>query len=308
MPDKLGNVHMLCTIAPEKKKDDAIDRSIAYNKNLLISFYPRENKIKEFEITLEGKYIGSVTADINPKGNISVGGFYSNRNQYSIAGTFYLTLNPITRSIETKNLRALEKEFLMEFTGKKSGKAQELNDFYFDHFILNEDGSAYFVAEEYYMLTTSYFDTYTQIYQDNYSFHYNDIIVVKVNSAGEIEWSEKIPKRQTSTTGRSDYYSYSLANTPAGLYLFFNDNPSNFNESANKENDNVYALNRPNAGEAAMVTIDEKGNIKRTRLIPNQDKMQLIVPGLTYQPDDKAVILYRQQKNDFQFGKMLLGE
>lgn len=300
--DNAGNVHLLATIAPEKQKNELFNRSVASSKYLMISFYATENKLKEFEITLDGKYITSVTAGVNPKGNIAVGGFYSNTNTFTLAGTFYLTMSPTTKKVITLNLKPFEKEFLMEFMSERSAnRGEELNDFYFDHFILNEDGSAILVAEEYYRQTFTYFDPYNQLYYDNNTFNFNSIIVVKVNPLGEIEWTKKISKRQVSSTGYNEFFSYALAKSNDQLHLFFNDHSSNTKTNVIND-DNIAALTQSKFSVPVIVSLNAEGKGTKGILFkPDKNRLTLI-PSVCRQIDEKTYLLYRQRRNNFQFG------
>lgn len=299
--DDYGNVHLLATLSPEKQKGEIFNRNIATDKYLLISFYPAENKMKEFEINLEGKFITSVTAGVNHNGDIAVGGFYSNSNSFALAGTFYLTVSVQTKKVNTLNLKPFEKEFLMEFMSEKNAsKGEELNDFYFDHFVLNPDGSAFFVAEEYYKQTYSYFDPNNQLYYDNNTYNFNSIIVVKVNKVGEIEWTRKISKRQISTTGQYDYFSYAMAKGETNLYIMYNDHPGNLKSTA--INDDVLVLNQSKYCVPVLITFNENGEPQKQKFYEGSKEKLVFVPTLCRKLNDKTYIVCRQRRDKMQFG------
>lgn len=297
-----GNVHLLATLSPEKEKGDFFSRRIASNKYLMISFYPAENKLKEFDITLDSKFITSVTAGVNPAGNIAIGGFYSNSNQFALAGTFYFLFSPQTKKIISVNQKAFEKEFMMEFMSEKSAsKGEELNDFYFDHFLLNKDGSALMVAEEYYRQTYSYYDPYNQLYYNNNTYNFNAIIVVKVNAGGAIEWTRKINKKQISNTGSNEYYSYTLAKGDSSLILLYNDHPANLKEK-NLESDRVQSLTNSRFSTPTQVTIAANGTTKKEKFYDSNKDNLTLIPTLCRQLDEKTYLVCRQRKSILQFG------
>jgi hypothetical protein len=300
--DNSGNVHLLATLAPEKQKGEVFSRSISANKYLLISYYAAENKMKEFEITLDGKYITSVTAGVSPSGNIAIGGFYSNTNSLSLAGTFYLTISPETKQVITLNQKPFDKDFLREFMSEKSvNKGGELTDFYFDHFVLNEDGSALLVAEEYFKQTYTYFDPYNQLYYDNNTYNFNSIIVIKVDMKGEIEWTRKISKRQVSSTGVNEFYSYSLAKGEKNLYVTYNDNVNNMKDTTVIDEANVYALTQTRYALPVVVVFDEKGNATKHTLYKSADKM-LLLPSVSRRINQDNYLICRARRNNIQFG------
>lgn len=300
--DYAGNVHMLATLSPEKQKGDIFNKTVATSKYLLISYYAAENKLKEFEINLDGKFITSVTAGVNPAGNVAIGGFYSNSNSLSLAGTFYLTISPQTKKVITLNQKPFEKEFLTEFMSEKNAdKGGELSDFYFDHFILNEDGSALLVAEEYFKQTYTYFDPYNQLYYDNNTYNFNSIVVVKVDVKGEIEWTKKISKRQVSSTGLNEFYSYSLGKGESNLYIAFNDNSNNLRNPIVDE-DEVYALTQTKFAAPVLVTFDEKGNAQKKLFYQQGKERMVFLPSVSRRMDINNYLIGRAKRNNIQFG------
>ena len=302
--DHKGNVHLLATLAPEKQKNELFNRRIAVDKYLLISFYPLENKVKEFEISLDGKFITSVTAGVNPAGNIAIGGFYSNTNEFTLAGTFYLLISAENKKIITLNQKAFDKDFLMEFMSEKSANnGEELTDFYFDHFILNEDGSAMLIAEEYFKQTYTYFDPYNQLYYDNNTYNFNTIIVVKVNMNGEITQTHKINKRQISNTGYNNYLSYTIAKGDSTLYVMFNDHSGNFK---NKNSDQANALTTIKFAVPALVTIQNNGKNDKSILFEDNKNNLVLLPSLCRQLDNSTYLLCRSKRKYMQFGTFKL--
>ncbi|HLP12839.1 MAG TPA: hypothetical protein VK177_12970 [Flavobacteriales bacterium] len=302
--DQTGNVHLLATLAPEKQKGDLFNRSVAANKYLLVSFYPAENKLKEFEINLDGKFITAVTAGMNPANNIAIGGFYSNSNSYTLAGTFYLTMSPETKSVITLNQKPFDKQFLMEFMSERAAnRGEELTDFYFDHFILNADGSAMLVAEEYYKQTHTYFDPYNQLYYDNNTYNYNSIIVIKVNKSGEIDWTRKISKRQVSTTGSNEYFSYSLAKGSNQLYIMFNDHSGNLKD-ASINSESVYGLTQNKFSVPVLVSIDSTGVGSKKKFFEQGKDRLIFLPSVSRKLGENTYMVARQRKNKIQFGTL----
>lgn len=306
MIDFNGNIHMLATLAPEKQKGELFNRSVAATKYLLISYFPAENKLKEFEINLDGKYITAVTAGINPKGDIAVGGFYSNSNNFTLAGTFYLTVSTQTKKVISLNQKPFEKEFLMEFMSEKNAtKGEELNDFYFDHFILNEDGSAILVAEEYFKQTHTYFDPNNQLYYDNNTYNYNSIIVIKVNSNGEISWTKKISKRQISSTGYNEFFSYALAKGEKELYFLFNDHSGNL-KRPDVNDESVYALTQNKFSVPVIITFDDDGNATKKLFYESEKEKLVFLPSACRNISHNSYLVCRQRKNKMQFGTFKL--
>ena len=319
--DNSGNVHMISAISPERIKGENTDRGIPNNKYNLLTYYPKENKLKEFEITLGEKYVSSLSCALAPNGDLVIGGFYSNSAMYSIAGTFYLSVDPVSRRVISSNLKAFEKDFLLEFLPeKKIKKGKELSDFYFDHFIVRPDGSAVFIAEQYYMqIIYTYNDPFGYGYgafgygspyyysrnNYNYQYYYNELIVVSVNPQGEIEWTKKIPKRQLSTNDGGYYSSYALAHNDKNIYVLFNDNPRNTPEYRAK-NYELYSMTKPSKSTALFLSIDNSGKIEYQPLFSQKDMNLILRPKMHYQPTANQLIIFSQRGNKYKFGSITL--
>jgi len=109
--DHKGNVHLVSAVHQEREKGDQRDNAVSNNKYHLISYYHEQNLVKEFEISLGEKWISALTFDMAPDGQLVLAGFYSNAANYSISGTFYLRIDPETRSVVQSNMKAFDKNF-----------------------------------------------------------------------------------------------------------------------------------------------------------------------------------------------------
>lgn len=302
--DDSTNIHLLSQISPEPEKGEEKMKGVPNNSYLIISYFPKENKIKEMDINLSNKWVSSVTLDIAPSGDLVAGGFYSNTQYFSIAGTFYLRIDDSTRNITAQGLKAFEKDFMMEFMPeKKVKKGKELNDFYFDHFVLREDGSALLVAEQYYMITNYYWDPYLYTYNYTYQYYYNDIILVSVASDGTIEWNKKIPKRQISSNDDGFYSSYAFGTNGSDAIIVYNDHPDNL-EWIKKGNTGVRTMSRPWKSQATYVKVDKDGNLSYQSLFPASKDNLILRPKVYFQTNSSSLILMGMKGSNFRFGKL----
>ncbi len=302
--DDSCNVHLLSQISPEMEKGIDKEKGVPNNSYLIISYLHKENKIKELDINLSNKWVSSVTFDIAPSGDLVAGGFYSNSQYFSIAGTFYLRIDDSTRTITAQGLKAFEKDFMMEFMPeKKVKKGKELSDFYFDHFVLHEDGSALMVAEQYYMITNYYWDPYLYTYNYTYQYYYNDLILVSIAADGTIEWTKKIPKRQISSNDGGYYSSYAFGSKGKKAAIVFNDNADNMNYY-NKEGMGVKTMSKPWKSQAVVVRIDEKGNLQYESLFEASKENLTLRPKLYFQNDSTSLILMGVKGTNYRFGRL----
>jgi hypothetical protein len=304
--DDSTNIHLLSQISPEPEKGDEKMRGTPNNSYLIISYFHKENKIKELDINLSDKWVSSVTFDIAPTGDLIAGGFYSNTQYFSIAGTFYLRIDDTTRVITAQGMKAFEKDFMREFLPeKKIKKGKELTDFYFDHFVLREDGGALLVAEQYYMITNYYWDPYLYTYNYTYQYYYNDIILVNVAADGTIEWTKKIPKKQISANDGGYYSSYAFGYNGSDACIIFNDHPDNL--AMHKQTDpNYKMMAKPWKSQAVEVRVDKLGEITYKALFTASKDNLIMRPKLFFQKDTSSLILMGTKGNNYRFGRLAL--
>ena len=302
--DDSTNIHLLSQISPEPEKGDQNLKGVPNNNYLIISYFPKENKIKEMDINLSNKWVSSVTLDIAPTGDLVAGGFYSNTQYFSIAGTFYLRIDDSTRNITAQGLKAFEKDFMMEFLPeRKVKKGKELSDFYFDHFVLREDGSALLVAEQYYMITNYYWDPYLYTYNYTYQYYYNDIILVSIAADGTIQWNKKIPKRQLSSNDDGFYSSYAFGTNGTDAVIVYNDHPDNVAKIKGGQ-ESERTMTKPWKAQATYVKVDKDGNLTYQSLFPASKDNLILRPKVYFQTNSSSLILMGMKGSNYRFGKL----
>ncbi|MCC1483700.1 NHL repeat-containing protein [Winogradskyella immobilis] len=192
--DNSKNVYVVGKLFLEgkaKKKKDKANYKFILNK---IS----ESKVDNLEIKLETEFISSL--NINRSDQLKLYGFYSDKRDGRIKGGCSFVIDENTLNVINKNKNVLPKSVYDDLYGyrkanKKEGK--ELSSFYLDHILEDNQGNSYLIAEEFY-ITTQYVSNgagggyWTTVY------HYNDILILKFTSKGNLEWGRSIFKRSTS--------------------------------------------------------------------------------------------------------------
>lgn len=101
--------------------------------------------------------------------------------------------------------------------GKAAARSLSLKELVF-----SDDGSLSLIGEVYYSV---YHYTKSGGY---YTYHYEDILITKIDTNGELAWMKKVPKRQMGTRGKGGM-SYTYFNANNNHYLVYLDNVKNFN-------------------------------------------------------------------------------
>lgn len=108
---------------------------------------------------------------------------------------------------------------------EKKGRDLEVPRIRFYDIPINTDGSYYIVGEYAYQYQVCYTDSKGNA-RCHWVYVHNDIITLKINAGGEIEWTTKIPRRSSSTTKSLVQYTYKHIGDEV-LFLYY-DNKNNF--------------------------------------------------------------------------------
>jgi hypothetical protein len=281
-----NNVFFLANTNSEKSFDNA-------EKFVLIRYDNNSNSVKEFELGLTGKWITSATFEIANDSTLYVGGFYSNDKSFSIAGTFFLSIDLRSNTISDKSLKAFSENFMSEFLPpRRVKKGAELSSFYFDHFIIKPNGGAIFIAEQYFKSVSNYHDIHSGFYNFNTIYYYNDIIVVSVDAEGQIEWNKKVAKKQYSVNDFGYYSSYALTFINNSVHIFFNDHPRN-NNLKNRDQ-NLRYMNYPQRAIITQATITENGQLYYSQL-KNEKNNLILRPKLSFRNENNHLIMLTER-------------
>lgn len=278
----------------------------------LLRYTEKGTKYVNLPIELTGKFITDMRIETASNGKIVVAGFYSETGTTSIKGAFYMSVDPVTETVEVQQFTEFESEFITKnFTDreekkakKKEEKGEELEMFHYDmrNLILKEDGGATLIAEQYDFYVTTY-TTYSNGKSQTYTVYhylYNDIIVVSFDNLGALQWKSKIPKRQVTQNDGGMYSSYTMAVVGDKLYFIFNDNPKNL---FLPEGEAPYNFGGKEIA-VVLVEVDNVGKVTRELLFTTERGDAFVRPSLSEQTGDKEVILFSQKTKIFQYSKV----
>jgi hypothetical protein len=185
---------------------------------------------------------------------------------------------------------------------EEKGKDPELFEYNLDQLLIGSDGSALLVGEQYYVriVTTTTTLNGQKTVRHHYHYYYNDIIAVKINPAGQIEWAQKVAKSQHTFDDGGYYSSYALAAAKGKTWFIFNDNPKNMDYDGEGRPENF------NSGksEAVIVGLDSGGKQTKQAIFSSGDVEVMIRPKVCEQISGQDVILFGQRRKMQQFAKL----
>ncbi len=221
--DSEGNGYFL--IKKYKEEVTRKNREDADNQSLAILIAGSNGELNEVEFSLGDKLISNVFMKENNKGDIICAGYYRKPKSYGIDGTFVSILDSKGDLSEPKfyefSLDFIKKYKRISERGKKKMEKADENDnlamssLYMRDVAVLADGGIVLAGEIFYI--TTYTDSKGNTHT---TYHYDDVIVVKINANGELGWMQKFPKRST-------FESFKLFTSAKYTYVLFSDNPKN---------------------------------------------------------------------------------
>lgn len=238
--DRQANAYILAKVYHDDSNDDKKkkkDKEANYHVELF-RIPTGTNKVDITKIEVKDKFINGLWMYESPGDYMVCAGFYNKGKNYSAADgvmvfkvkkdgeIFDESFNDIPLEVINQNLRAKtrrkneKKEKEQEEDGE--GEGAEMQNLVMDKIVINSDGSLVLVGEQYFMQAH-----YTQkgVY---YTYHYNDILVAKIDPAGSMAWIKKLPKRQQGSRGLGGM-SYKHFSANNNHYLLYLDNVKNYN-------------------------------------------------------------------------------
>lgn len=143
------------------------------------------------DLSLENRHIVSLKSVIK-KNEFNLYGFYSETGKNSIKGVCNVLINTDEFKIIEKNLQDLPSQVYADLFG--SGKVdkkkdKELSNFKIDYILNDTQDNVYLMAEEFYISYNGYQNFYHQKIE-----HYDDILIIKFNPDGKLDWGRSIYK------------------------------------------------------------------------------------------------------------------
>ncbi len=283
--DNNGNVFTLGKEFFEGKKEKIDDRA---NYSFVITKI-NENDISSKEIALEENELIESLVMIDKDDVFDLFGFSSEKVAGRINSVSQIKLNPENLEILDKKRTKLPEQVYQDIYGSrkvKKKKNKELRSFYLDHVIEDELGNTYLLAEEFF-ITSVYVSNgmngggYTQTV-----YHYNDILILKLNAEGELDWGRSIFKKATEP-------SYNAVVHNNKLHVLLN---SGKNLKVKEDGRTRVSQGWLQSSSLYDFIYDEKGDVTREKIQENKGKT-LYIPYLGNYRNDTFIMFNRSKLN-----------
>ena len=257
--------------------------------NQLIAISESGVDVNASEINVQGKFVTQASFFEGKDDALMIAGFYGNKRGIQTDGIFYCSLTKDGRQSDFKNFE-LPLELIKQYMSQRNqerlerkedkGKDLGMTNMVLRDILIHEDGSIFFAAEKYYVV--SHTDTKTGT--TTYDYYFEEMLAAKLDKNGELVYMKKLPKRQHSSSGGSGFgfggfigvsflrnseLSYKLVQSKDHYYIMFLDNVKNLELDENK----VPA--RHEQGRGGFLTAyqinKESGNVKKLSILDLRD-------------------------------------
>lgn len=221
--DSKGNSYFL--LKKNKEIAHAFNRSANNNPdnfNIILIKVEADGQVNESEIVIKDYIIEDIILKENDKNEIVCAGYYRLPKASSTKGVFITKINK-NGEIDTPLFYDFSIDLITQYSKTSDKKVQKMEEqeekagihsLDMVNIVTLKGGGVLLTGHVHYVTTRSTKEGVTYIY------HYDDIIVTKINENSELDWMKRIPKRSTFESFRL-FYSHN------NVYIVFTDNPEN---------------------------------------------------------------------------------
>lgn len=289
--DGYGNAHLYAAPLRPKVRIDAPRSSDKKKNHTLFSYYPETNTLKELDVDIGTHWITDAAMSLSPEGHIGVAGLYSSGPYEQTLGAFHFLFHAQNRSHLAKSLTTLPDSVVKLFT-----KSREIPNLYLDHVRFFSDHGAELIAERFEVIERISTDPATGRQVVNYSYRYQDLLVVRLNVGGHID-AHYVPKSQSFTNDHELYSGYACIPEGQRTVLLFNDHPDN----ASVMDDSRSTLSGTRKVSVAQVEIGPSSGHTRSHVDFQDDDDTHFRPEICLLPGGHIVV-FSQYKRSFRLG------
>jgi hypothetical protein len=225
--DNEGGVYLISGENPQKHT--ANWQRPQGNRYVVFHYDNTTNMLREFDVSLKDKQVGTLQFLINAQSELIIAGFYSNDYQLTAAGTFLFVLSARSDEVKVASYMPFPPELLREYlTERQANRKAGIPDFYLDHLYMSDDGTYWMAGEQFAISENLIMDPMTGRQLIERRFTYDDILAVQLDASARIIQTRRIARRQFDTS-RNPLLSYVCLwdKTAQGLRILFNDHPEN---------------------------------------------------------------------------------
>lgn len=218
--DKDGNAYLLAKVfATADRKEKTKDGAANYRYELL-RMSQSSSTIKKTPIEL-GEFVNSSMLMESPLGGMLAIGFYSDYPKITTSNGAFVARIDKEGNLQSGKTKYEFPESVLSLNRSVTGK--DVNFVTLRQVIPEKDGNLLIVGEG-----------YESVSNGNATMYYHgDIFLMKIGADNDMHWCKGIRKLQAASVYKQ-YFGLGVLPYKGGYYVFYTDNPLNFNKSQNE--------------------------------------------------------------------------
>ena len=274
--DSEGNTYILTTVYEDNTTDIKKSKKGPANYHVeLLRVNAHSAKIEITPITLADKFINKIWFYESATSHIVCAGFYNKgKVRGNASGVLLFKVTKAGKVADMANydipvdvINLYESERSQRKNLKKDQKeGAEFEELELQELILEDDGSLLLIGEQHYIKT--HYTSNGRTTSVSYTYHYDDLLVTKIDGNGNLAWMRKLPKRQIGGRGRGGM-SYKYMKAGDEHYFLYLDNVKNMELPLNK----VPAAHSDGRGGylTAYTVHNNTGKVDKTSILDTRD-------------------------------------
>ncbi|MBT1709955.1 hypothetical protein KK062_17045 [Fulvivirgaceae bacterium PWU5] len=273
--DANGNVYLVARVYNDNTTDKKDDDDRANYKIEVMKIAAGTGKITSSKVDIADKFIQRFWLYETAQGPMIGAGYYNKGNSASSAdGMILFKFNTDGRVTDMKTFEIpvdVLNQYVSNKTRRKNEKKEDDDEAEATNIILNdmnvqEDGSVILIGEQQYITTST--TRMGNSTRTTTTYHYNEILITKIDASGKLAWIQKLPKSQLGGLGQGGM-SYRYLSGAGSHYVLFLDNEKNMN----LPKDEVPARHMDGQGGFLVCykLNDKTGEMKKTQILDTRD-------------------------------------
>jgi hypothetical protein len=297
--DRSGRIFLLVRIEAAQQK--SWKRNKPDYRYSMVTFDSDSGLVKDFEINIGDKRLVDIRFIPEKDGKITCSGFYASPEAFQAEGLFFLRIDIQTGAVTQKRIMPFEPSFTARFNnGNRRNKNNAiLPDFKLDQFIQFGDSGYAIIGEQYLVDEICFQDFRTGMMTCNYIYNYNNIAVMKLDTAGQVEWAADIPKFQETANDGGKYSSYVFGHNQNNIYFIFNDHPANTKIEDERK---IAVMTEIQRAVPVLVSMDKNGHYNRIPLQESKRNKFWMIPSGSCQISQQSILLVAASSNKYKTG------
>ncbi len=257
----------------------------------LLAMNPDSEEIQHYELRRDDRFLTGLSVRPLKDNRVIGAGFYQEKRNGGSDGIFTFEVNPDGSDLDLRYIPVSKDQYdaAYLYAEKESGfssNKRKFGNYYIDEIILQASGDWRLVGEQ------------QMDRPGTPQIEFNDILVADIPAKqSRLKTFMRVPKRQLGFYNQEDLFSYTSFKRNDGLFLLFNDSPSNHDDPEKLPRSmDLYTGDSRTA--IAMFHIDEDGSWMRYNLAGalQAKGVQQLIPGRCRRLSNDKGLIYGEKR------------